>query len=554
MSSRRKKRIRNPLQEAASEELFAIVEKAKDAPLSQDDRAKLLATIETLAFVTEELKKKRVAIHRLKLLLFGENTETTKNVLGEEKNPGDRAKPKENPDTDQRKAKGHGRRRAAAYTGAERVELSHETLVHGGPCPDDGCNGKVYEQKEPSRLIRVTGMAPISATVYECERLRCNDCGKVFTAKPPSGVSEKKHDESVAAMIATLKYGCGLPLYRLEKLQAGFGVPLPASTQWQLLDEAVEAVEPMYEELVGQAAQAEILYNDDTVMKVLEINKALLAEPEESGRKQKGSKNRRKGTFTSGIIAKKGERHMALFFSGWRHAGENLARVLALREEDLKEPIQMCDALSRNAPGEFRTLLANCLAHGRRRFVEVSESFPDECRYVLETLRDVYRNDAEARERELSPEDRLLLHQKASGPLMNNLESWLKEQFDDRKVEPNSTLGEAIRYMQNHWTKLTLFLREPSAPLDNNICERALKKVILHRKNALFFKTENGARVGDIYMSLIHTTELSEECPFDYLVTLMRHPAEAKETPGDWMPWNYRSTLEDITSSSTTSH
>ena len=110
--------------------------------------------------------------------------------------------------------------------------------------------------------------------------------------------------------------------------------------------------------------------------------------------------------------------------------------------------------------------------------------------------------------------------------------------------------GDAIRYMLKHWTELTLFLREPSAPLDNNICERALKKAILNRKNSYFYKTENGARVGDMYMSLIYTAELNGENSFEYLVALQRHSDEVRKNSAEWMPWNYRKTLANLKSGS----
>jgi hypothetical protein len=203
----------------------------------------------------------------------------------------------------------------------------------------------------------------------------------------------------------------------------------------------------------------------------------------------------------------------------------------------------MCDALSRNLPGELQTIVANCLAHARRQFVEIYDRFPDECGYLLESLRVVYRNDAAAHERQLSPAERLRLHQRESEPTMQQLRAWLTRQFEEKLVEPNSALGGAIRYMLNHWEKLTLFLREPGAPLDNNLCERALKKAILHRKNALFYKTENGARVGDLYMSLIHTCELCRENPSNYLTQLMRHSDNVAAHPADWMPWNYQAPL-----------
>src|SRR5436305_12507241 len=95
----------------------------------------------------------------------------------------------------------------------------------------------------------------------------------------------------------------------------------------------------------------------------------------------------------------------------------------------------------------------------------------------------------------------------------------------------------------NHWLKLTLFLRQPGAPIDNNIVERALKKAILNRKNALFYKTLNGAGVGDLFMSLIHTCELNGANPFDYLTELQRHSEKLQRNPSEWMPWNYRETL-----------
>jgi transposase len=184
------------------------------------------------------------------------------------------------------------------------------------------------------------------------------------------------------------------------------------------------------------------------------------------------------------------------------------------------------------------------VAHARRRFVELTPNFPEPCRHVLEQLSEVYHNDACAQEQAMTPQERLRFHQRQSGPVMDQLHVWLTTQFAEKKVEPNSGLGLAMRYLLKHWERLTLFLRQPGAPLDNNICERALKKAILHRKNSLFYKTENGARVGDLFMSLIHTCELSGANPFDYLAQLQRHGRELAQKPSAWMPWNYPASLE----------
>jgi transposase len=406
-----------------------------------------------------------------------------------------------------------------------------QQLKHGDRCPECG-RGNVYGQKEPKVLVRIIGQAPLAAAVYSLERLRCGACGQVFTAKEPEGVGPEKYDETAAAMIAQLKYGSGTPFYRLEQLEGQLGIPLPAATQWEIVEEAAALIKPASDELIRRAAQGEVVHNDDTSMKVLKLER----EPGDE----------RTGVFTSGIVSTSQGWKIALYFTGRQHAGENIADVLKQRAEESRPLIQMCDALSRNVPklpAGVEILLANCLAHGRRQFVEVTANFPDECRYVLEMLGQVYGHDVEARERGLTPVERLRFHQERSGPVMEQLHRWLEAQFAEHRTEPNSGLGKAITYLLRHWQPLTLFLRQAGAPLDNNIVERALKRAVLHRKNALFYRTLNGAQVGDLFMSLIHTCQLCGANSFDYLTELQRHAQELVASPAEWMPWNYRETL-----------
>jgi transposase len=488
------------------DELDQIIDRSQRAPLSKSEGEKLKTALHAMA---ERLQQKR-------------STEKTRAVL-----PPDTA-PAGKPDTSESTPAGHGRNPASAFRGANRVAVTHPTLHSGDTCPE--CRrGRLYHQKEPATLVRFVGHSPLEATVFEMERLRCNACGEVFTADEPETAGAAKYDETAVAMIALLKYGTGVPFNRLERLQGQLGMPLPAATQWELMAAAAKSLRLALEELIRQAAQGRVLHNDDTSMRILR----LIREP--------GDK--RTGTFTSGIVSLVGAWTIALFFTGSKHAGENIAEVLKQRAHELPPPIQMCDALSRNMPKGVETLIANCLAHGRRQVVEVVDQFPEECRYVLETLGGVYHNDAVARERALSPEERLDYHQEQSGPLMKGLHEWMETQLAEHKTEPNSGLGKAISYLLNHWSKLTLFLRQPGSPIDNNIVERSLKKAILNRRNALFYKTLNGAGVGDLFMSLIHTCELNGANPFDYLTELLRHAEELKRSPSEWMPWNYRETL-----------
>jgi hypothetical protein len=392
--------------------------------------------------------------------------------------------------------------------------------------------------------VRIVGQAPLAATVYELQKLRCNLCGEVFTAEAPQ-VGPQKYDQSSGSMIGLLKYGSGVPLNRLEGLQESLGIPLPASTQWEIVKELAVVVVPAYRELIAQAAQGEVLHNDDTTMTILALKRHSPEnrEPAKDFDEAEPAQER-SGIFTSGIVSTREGRKIALFFTGHKHAGENLTEVLKKRAKELSPPIQMCDALSRNLPKELEVIVANCLAHARRKFIDQINNFPEACRYVLETLREVYHNDALAKQKRMSPDERLAFHQAQSAPLMTEFENWMKAQIAERKVEPNSGLGKALSYMTHHFHKLTLFLRAPGAPLDHNLCERALKRAILHRKNALFYKTQNGAHVGDLFMSLIHTCQLARVSAFDYLTELKIHAAELSRNPQQWMPWNYRDTLE----------
>jgi hypothetical protein len=323
-----------------------------------------------------------------------------------------------------------------------------------------------------------------------------------------------------------------MPHYRLARLQKSLGVPLPESTQWEVMKPLFQQAQPIFEQLLAQAANSPLIHQDDTTMRILDLRRPGTATAAQMDPK-------RKGTFTSNLLAYVEGRPLALYFTGWQHAGENLGQVLRLRSANLEPPIQMCDALSRNMSLEFTTILAHCLSHARREFVTVAPSFPDECRHVLQSLGEVYRVDAQAKELEMNPEQRLVHHQTHSQPVMEQLRAWIHEQMEAKKVEPNSGLGQAIAYLLKHWEPLTLFLRKAGAPLDNNRCEQALKMAILHRKNSLSYKTLNGARTGDLFMSLIHTCRLNAINPFEYLLAIATQPDAVKLVPQAWLPWNY---------------
>ena len=477
---------------------------------------------EALPELLRLLGQKSTTIGKLREMVFGAKTESARNVCGDP--------PKKRPE--RAKRKGHGRRGHRDYTGARRVRILHASLKHGDLCPD--CKtGKVREQKEPAVAVHVRAQEPVQAVVHELQRFRCDLCNVVFTAEAPPEACGEKYDLSVGVMTGTLRYGTGVPFYRLAKLQESLGVPLPASVQWEQAERIAVLLEPLFDHLIYLGAQATVVYNDDTTMRVSNLRLEIKAEV----------KPERTGIFTTGIVCETDKHSVRLFFTGRAHAGENLERVLAEREPGLEPPLHMCDGLSRNTPKGHAVIDCNCNVHARRNFVDIREVFPGDSRKVMECYSTIYRAEAKSKEEKLSPEGRLKLHQEISQPVLDQLKIDFTKSLETRQVEPNSGLGQSINYMIERWEPLTQFLRIPGAPIDNNVDERLIKTAILHRKNSLHYKTERGAAVGDFFMSVTQTCVASGANPYHFLLNAARNAESVKKDPGRWMPWNYKEAL-----------
>jgi len=554
----------------SEDEVAKLGERLKKKQLTDQDYELLEGLWDALVKLIFILVEKNLSIKRF-MRLLGKKSERAQTILKEEVTDKDKDRKKalesgagdaessesseeskDSSETNEKKDKkpGHGRNGASRYVGAETIEVPLNNLKAGGECPDCKDGNTLYECK-PNTELRIKGCIPIKAIIYLLEKVRCSLCQKIFVAELPKEAGDKKYDEEAGSMVVVLKYGSGMPFYRLENLQDNHGVPLPASTQWDIVSDVRRKIVPVYQQLLVEAAQGEIFHNDDTYVKIL----SLMKENEEArSRGSEGSeaseRKERKGMFTTGILSKINGHEIALYLSGRKHAGENLSEILKMRISSLSPPIQMCDALSRNTTGEFETILANCLAHGRRNFTDTLDVFPVESQYVIKQLGKVYRNNTIAKAMEMTAVQRLEFHQKESGPVMAQLKEWFEEQFAGKKVEPNSSLGKAINYMNNHWEKLTLFLRVEGAPIDNNAVERILKTAILNRKNAYFYKNLNGAYTGDIFMSIIQTCKLAGVNAFEYLTALQKYEKDACENPGAWLPWNYKDTLIRLTQQS----
>src|SRR5712691_1409341 len=436
---------------------------------------------------------------------------------------------------------GYGRLGAEAYEGAERVECRHADLRVGEVCPVCG-QGRLYALPAGVEM-RIDGNALLSAIRYEVEKLRCSACGEVFTATLPVEAGTEKYSPRARAVLAVGRYYLGLPLYRLEGYQAMVGVPVPDATQWDQIERVADCAYVVFAQRECLAAQGELIYQDDTTVRILSLIEENHHAQAHAATQGIARSKDRTGMYTTALVVRVGERTICLYYSGRSHAGENLKALLEQRQANRGKPLVMSDALSRNEADEDQLIRCHCLAHGRRQFSDLEDVFPQECRVVIAALKQVFDHDAEARDQQMSPEARCAYHQAYSRPIMDELQRWLAQQVEDRLVEPNSSLGKAMAYMQGHWETLTRFLSVVGAPLDNNLVERALKLFIRQRKNSLFYKTEYSAYIASVLTSLIATCFQAGVNALDYLVALQEHRKEVFAAPEAWLPWTYQARL-----------
>jgi transposase len=531
------------------EEGEALLVRLEANALTAEDR-RVLGKVLTFHFwLVFALREAKLSLRRLKALVFGEKPKKRPppESGGQAGGGGGRGPESQGrkatgggePAEDRPRRPGHGRQGADVYEAVQRVACRHEELAVGQRCPACG-RGRLY-RLPPGVEMRLDGNALLSAVRYEVEKLRCSACGQLFTAALPAEAGAEKYSARARAVLALGRYYLGVPLYRLAGYQALLGVPVPDATQWDQIERVADCAYPVFRQLERLAAQGEVIYQDDTPVRIL----SLIEENRraESQARDSSPSPPRTGMYTTGLVVQVGERTICLYYAGRRHAGENLAALLMQREARRDKPLVMSDALASNAADEQRLIRCHCLAHGQRKFRELEEVFPQESDVVTHALKQVFDHEAEARARQLSAAERLLYHQTYSGPLMEDLKVWLEQQDTTRAVEPNSSLGKAITYLLGHWQTLTRFLTVSGAPLDNNTVERALKLCIRQRKNSLFYATEHSAYIASLLTSVIATCIQAGVNALEYLVAVQTNRAAVFANPAAWLPWTYQTAL-----------
>jgi hypothetical protein len=385
--------------------------------------------------------------------------------------------------------------------------------------------------------LQFTGNAPVEVAKYNKKVLRCNACGHEF-------MRSKKITKwtNGARSNIILQKVTGTPWHRLADLQKLHGIAVAASTMWtQVQNVWNEVASYIYTALMDEASKSKMLCIDDTGAKILEV----IAENQNLPEKQ------RKACHTTTICATricantKARSKILLYITAQKYSGQNVAPLLEARFKQIPDSkvVIVSDMLAANTPHissdlQKNVIMSGCLVHARRKFFELLDFWPNECRYFIEEIAHIYNN--EDRCIYMNDKDRLKYHQENSWVHMNNIYNKIESLFASKQVEPNSDLGKAMNYWLNHKKKLTTFLRLKGVVLDNNLSERALKRIIIQRKNSLFFYSRDSAEILSGMASIVATCKENNINAFAYLNWIQENWKLAQETPEHFLPWSYQ--------------
>ena len=450
--------------------------------------------------------------------------------------------------------KGHGRNGAGAFRDVTTHPHDLQAGIIGAIC--SLCTvGRVFRYRD-KLIIRVVGQPIFRAERHQFQQGRCRLCGAIFTAEGTkrilqAGVGSRYilYDWSACAMLIVTHYFAGGPFKRLEALHQGWGVPLPDSNQWRIVDSSDTLLAPLYQAMEKHAIQnARSLSYDDTGSMIIEIRRQIQQEIQALALLGESSKQVRTGINATAVYIETPQAKVVLFFTGRHHAGEIVDRILDHRRAGTKKLVALTDAASKNFSHNHTDELeeAVCHAHCYLKFRALKDSFPAEYAVAGQVYKEVFNNDDRAKALGLDPQQRMLFHRQHSKPQIVRLWQMCKDKTDGNLVEPNSPLWEPLSFVINQWPRLTRFYEVPGVPLHSNLVEQTLIIPVRYLAGSFAYKTQNGADVGDRFMSLIATANANGIEPVAYLTECLRNHQELAKSPDSYLPWVYRDRLPQL--------
>jgi hypothetical protein len=455
----------------------------------------------------------------------------------------------------EKKPKGHGRNGVKAFVNATHFPHGLAPGILGalcGACGPGRGTGRMSAYREKI-IIRIVGQPLFRAEVHHFEQARCRICGRIIRASGTDeildgvGTSYITYHWSACAMLIVMHYFAGSPLKRLESLHNGWGVPLPDSNQWRMIDVSDDLLAPLYSAVERHGIQSAVnLRIDDTGAMVISLRRQIQAEIAALESIGDSTRDVRTGINATGVYIETPEGVVLLFFTGRHHAGEMIDRLLQHREKSKPKLVKVTDGASKNFAHDHgdKLIEAICNAHAFLKFRGVKEKYPAEYAIAGEVYKQVFDNDDEAKSRGLTPTERMFYHREHSKPLMEQLKAMCEDKIKSKLVEPNSLLWEPLTFIINQWPRLTKFYEEPGVPLDTNLLEQALIIPLRYLAASFGYKNETGAEAGDRLMSLVATARANGAEPVAYLTECLQNHEDLAKRPEYYLPWVYRERMK----------
>lgn len=472
--------------------------------------------------------------------------------VGGSSSPGSSSRAEDQTGAGKSKRKGHGRHGAGAFVNAKHIFHALLTGVIGAVCEACGI-GRMSPYRD-KLIVRVKGQPLFDAAIHHFEQVRCRLCGAITTADGMAAVtaggfgsSYITYDWSACAMLVVMHYFAGVPFKRLESLQAGWGIPMPDANQWTVADGSADLLLPLYKALEKHGVNnATALRIDDTGSMVIDVRREIRAEVAALEALGSSTNDVRTGINATGVYLETEQGKVLLFFTGRHHAGEIIDRILAHRHAAQNKLVKVSDAASKNFSHGHHDELeeAVCNAHAYLKFRAVKDRHPEEYGLAGEVYDKVFDNDDVAEARGMSPHERMRYHREHSLPELKRLKNMCRDKLESKLVEPNAPLWEPLTFIINQWDRLTKFCEVPSVPLDTNVVEQMLIIPVRYLAASFNYKTQNGAEVGDLHMSLIATANANGVEPVAYLTECLDNHEDLAERPEHYLPWVYRARLE----------
>jgi len=514
------------------------------------------------AYVSNVINRKETQLRRMKAKIDAQNAQAdddadqdrVSNSNAELSDASSMSSTSQDSDSEQEpdKPKGHGRNGVDAFTNATHVTYPLSPDILGSVC--DGCEAGRMGRYRDKVTVRIKGQPLFGADIIRRGQCRCKICGKIITATVPDevldgiGTSYITYDWSACAMLSVMHYVAGAPFKRLESLHKGWGIPMPDSNQWRIVDASSELLSPLLKAIEKYGVHNAVsLRIDDTGSMVISIRKQIKAEIAVLESLGESTNDVRTGINATGVYFETPEGVIKLFYTGRHHASEIIDQLIKHRLSSQPKLAKVTDGASKNFVHEQEDKLveATCNAHAFLKFRAIKDKYPAEYEIAGEVYKEVFDNDDRAKDLEMSPTERMLYHREHSKPLMEKLKAMCEEKIKNNLAEPNSLLWVPLTFIINQWPRLTKFYREPGIPLDTNLVEQMLIIPVRYLAVSFNYKNESGAEVGDLFMSLVSTAVENDVEPVAYLTDCLRNQEDLAKRPEHYLPWVYRERMRE---------